>query len=64
MKLKCADINHHLELYVYIYTYLLNNLKNLNEISRKKASYNNIKSHKTTSFPFFTKKYIFRKTPE
>ena len=49
---------------MYIYTYLLNNLKNLNEISRKKASYNNIKSHKTTSFPFFTKKYIFRKTPE
>ena len=43
-------------------SYLLNDLRNFNEICRKDVPYDNIKSHKKPGFPPVFRRYIFRKT--
>ena len=43
-------------------SYLLNDLRNFNEILRKDLTYDNIKSHKKPGFHPFFRGYIFRKT--
>ena len=42
--------------------YLLNDLRNFNEILRKDMTHDNIKGHKKTGFPPPFKRCIFRKT--
>ena len=44
------------------YSYLLNNLRNFNEICRKDVNYDNIKSHKKPGFHPLFRRNIFRKT--
>ena len=41
--------------------YLLNDLRNFNEISWKDVTYDNIKSHKNRGFHPLFRKYIFQK---
>ena len=43
-------------------SYLLNNLRNFNEIFRKNVNYDNIKSHKKSEFHPLFRRYIFGKT--
>ena len=43
-------------------SYLLNNLRNFNEIFRKDVTYDNIKSHKNPGFHPLFRRCIFRKT--
>ena len=43
-------------------SYLLNHLRNFNEIFRKDVNFDNIKSHKKTGFHPLFRRYIFRKT--
>ena len=45
-------------------SYLLNDLSNLNEISRKDVAFDNIKSHKKPGFHPLCRRYIFRKSTE
>ena len=42
--------------------YLLNDLRNFNEIFRKDVTYDNIKSHKKPGFYPLFRRYIFQKT--
>ena len=44
--------------------YLLNDLRNFNEIFRKDVAYDNIKSPKKTRFHSLPRKHIFGKTTE
>ena len=43
-------------------SYLLNDLRNFNEIFRKDVTYDNIKGHKKTGFYPSFRRYFFRKT--
>ena len=43
-------------------SYLLNDLRNFNEIFKKYVTYNNIKSHKKQGFHPLSRRYIFQKT--
>ena len=43
-------------------SYLLNDLRNFNEVFRKDVTYDNIKSYKKTGFHSLFKRYDFRKT--
>ena len=43
-------------------SFLLNELRNFNEIFRKDVTYDNIKSHKKPAFHPLFRGYIFRKT--
>ena len=43
-------------------SYLLNDMKNFNVISRKDVTYENIKSHKIPGLHRLSRRYIFGKT--
>ena len=45
-----------------VFSNLLNNLKNFNEIFRKDVPYDKIKSHKKPGFHPLFRRYIFQKT--
>ena len=45
-------------------SYLLNNLRNFNEIFRKDVPYDNFKSHKKPGFHPLFRRYNFQKTTE